>query len=49
MKIQVNCYHEPSETVLEGDDRFYFACGHEEHILLLVTYTYIHLRAFGPF
>ena len=30
----------------KGDDKSYFTCGHEEHLLLAVIYTYIHLRAF---
>ena len=34
------------DIVVESNDRSYFTCGHEKHLLLHVIYTYIHLRAF---
>ena len=38
-----------ADTVLEGDNRSYFSCGHGEQLLIPVIQTYIHLRAFSTY
>ena len=30
------------DAVVEGDDRPYFTCEHEEHLLVAVTHTHTH-------
>ena len=42
-QIQTSITMDFIDTVLEGDDRSYFTCRHEEHLLLPAIYTYIHL------
>ena len=34
------------DTVGEVDDRPYFTCGHGQHLIVPVIYTYIYLRVF---
>ena len=37
------------DRVVEGDDRPYLTCGHREHLLVPVIWTYIYLRVFSTY